>query len=134
MVDEEDKEHDGADHTQHDHEAERVVVIHHVVNDEHPVGFDCLACRVISELGANQFFLLDETGKNQPTYNNSVESDQEVSEDKGQEVAVVVQADAPVDPDAVVVELLKAYVAHRAVFGAGRLLELACSTFVFFGK
>jgi len=131
VVNEENEQHDRAHQTQHDHETERVIVEHHVVDDEHPVSFDCLARRVISELGSDQLFLFNESGKDKHAYDQSVHSDQEVGEDKGEEPAVVVQADAPVDPDAVVVELLKTNVAHGTVFGAGRLLKLACCTFIF---
>jgi hypothetical protein len=49
-----------------------------------------------------------------------------VAEDEEDEPPVVVEAYTIIDPNAMVVKLLDAHIAHPAVLGPCRLLEFAC--------
>jgi len=69
--------------------------------------------------------LLDQALEDKDADNCAIGTDDRMAEDEEDKPSVVVKAYTVVDPNAMVVKLLDAYIAHPAVLGPCRLLELA---------
>ena len=70
--------------------------------------------------------LFDQALEDKYADNSTIGADDRMTEDEENEPPVVVEAYTVIDPDAVMIKLFDAHIAHTAVLGSCRLLEFAC--------
>eukprot|EP00354_Favella_ehrenbergii_P010625 CAMPEP_0170459830 /NCGR_PEP_ID=MMETSP0123-20130129/6387_1 /TAXON_ID=182087 /ORGANISM="Favella ehrenbergii, Strain Fehren 1" /LENGTH=238 /DNA_ID=CAMNT_0010724545 /DNA_START=343 /DNA_END=1055 /DNA_ORIENTATION=+ len=118
------QQHDSDDAAQQHDDSEHLVLLLKELQHDGPVGLEALTLPV-DEGFVPKVALVDKVQRTKEANHEAVEADAQVHIEEDHEVLVVVQADAVVDPDAVMVELLTAHVAQGAVLGAGWLGRLA---------
>jgi len=106
-------------------------MVHNPVDYKAPVSRNLLSCEVIDKLGSKQLFFLDNPVENETADDKAVSSNDEVQEYEEDKPAIVVEPYTLVEPDAVVVELLNADVAHAAVLRPSWLEYIARPALLF---
>ena len=127
MIEEEQPQHDSDNHTEDEHHEEVLMLELQVLEHNHEGGLKPLALRIDIHLVV-QVTLVDEVPQDLVPDDAAVRADDGMEEEECQEVPIVVESYAAVDPDAVVVKLLDASPAHAAVLRAGWLVEVTGAT------
>ena len=122
MVAEEEPKHECNDNAEKDDAYEGPILLLQVREDDPNVRHELLPGTII-ECHLHQSLLLDEVHDDVIAGPDSVGADHRVQEEEAKEPLVIEETNALVYPNAVMVELLHAEVAHRTVFRSGWLLE-----------
>ena len=123
MEPDETKQHDSDNKAQQHDNREHLVLPLQILENDAPVCVEPPALSVDERL-VPQVALIDQVARTEVADDAAVDANAGVHEEEGDEVLVVVQAHAVVDPDAVMVKLFAAHVAKCAMLRPSRLRRL----------
>jgi hypothetical protein len=106
-------------------------MVHYPVNDKAPVSCDCLFGHIIDKFSSQKLLFLDNSVENSHPNHEAIDCDYTVEADEAQKPLVIVKANTLIDPNAVMIELLNAHIAHATVFGPRWFLYITCAALLF---
>jgi hypothetical protein len=130
MIRKEQRQHDAHSDAQNCHECKCKLCVEKIPAHYPVSGLHSFTRLVVDEFRLPNVLLLDNAQEDEYADDSSIGADDRMTAYEHQEIAVVVEAHTVVYPNAVVIKLLNAHIAHATVLRPGRLRELASLTLV----
>lgn len=118
------KEHNRDDAAKEYHDSKHLILFLQVLSHDFPVRFELLAL-LIHECLVPQVALIDQMKSTEAADYAAIDADTSVHNKEEHKILVVVEANAVVEPDTMMIELLTAHVAKSAVLAASGLRSFA---------